>query len=212
VISKASLDEKPQSAAQSIREFIRAQRPPAPPQGLELQVQELSAALQQLRDAGKAPEKPLNEQQRLLQELQTFRDAESKRVQEAAEQADQSAYQERLSVLRSGALATLQARKEEYPALFALGQEELVVNELFSRLESDQDASEEGIAGEAEAGLREVWEKLNPIFAGQSKVQPAKSEPQKTITTAMSGLQEEESVEGLTRQQLIDRAWNKANS
>lgn len=207
-LTKESLEEKP-SVAKSIREFLQEQRGPREPEGLEREVIELRAALDQIRQAGRAPEKPKSEQQQLLEELQRYRDQEAERVRAAQEEAERAAQEERIAALRDGAVANLRAHQEKFPALFALGQEETVVNELFSRLENDEDASEEQIASEVETGLREVWEKLNPIFAGQSKATPARSESP-TISNALAGQDEKVDTSDMSREQLIEYAWKKA--
>jgi hypothetical protein len=210
-VTKETLNEKPQSAAPSIREFLRAHKAPAEPSGLELEVKELRAALAQIAESGKPKPAPVSEQQLVLQELQALRTREAERLQQEQEQSFLQAQQERLNVLRQGALTNMKAHEKQFPGLFALKQEDNVINELFARLEQDQDASEEAVMSDFEAGLREIYQTLHPIFR-TSEDPTTKSEKSPTITGALAGVDQEEDLTGLTRLQLIERAWAKANS
>jgi hypothetical protein len=209
-LTKEALEEKVPSAAKSIREFLQEQAGPREPEGLEKEVVELRAALDAIRQAGKAPEPEKSESQAVLDELKRFREAEAQRVQEAQEAAAKAAQQERIEALRQGASANLKANEEKYPALFALEQQDTVITELFARLQNNEDASEDTIASEAEAGLWEVYEKLHAIkTGGKSNAPPARSESQ-TISNALAGADDEPDTSKMTRQELIEYAWQKA--
>lgn len=211
-ITKESLNELSTKNTTSIREFIRAQQPKAEPDGLELEVRELRSALAELRQAG-SPKEKVSEMQAVLAELQQLREREAQRLQQEEQAKAENEYSERERVLRQGVVENLRSRKEDFPALFAMEQEDSVATELFNRLGAGQDASDFAVASEFESALWELYNKLHALKTPAPSEDKPASEPKTsvTLTNDLVGADAEEDLSGLSRQQLIDRAWAKAN-
>lgn len=208
-ITKDTLDEKPEPMAGSIKEFLQKHAGPKEPSGLEKEVQELRAALAQIREAGQ-PKQEVSEQQELLRELQQLRDREAERLQREEQEKAEREYADREAVLRQGVVTNLQSRKEDYPAIFALGQEENVATELFNRLAQGQDASDFSVASEFEEALVKTYQKLHSVLGNTSEDQPRQSEPKPTLSSSMVGNDSKEDLSQLPRAERIRRAWEKA--
>lgn len=217
-ITPEALNEKPEapvSAAPSIREFIRAQATPTAPEptGLELEVRELRAALDSIASNGRQEATPSREEV-LLQKFEELQARQEAAEADAAKTAQQEAFDRQVSGLRAAAIENINAVAEtEYPGLAALEQQETVVNALFQRLEEGQETSEAEIASEVEGGLREVYEKLHAVYGSQPSQDPAQAPatPQ-TLTTDLSGADNEPDLSKMTRQEKIDYLWSKSKS
>lgn len=220
-VTAEALDEKPAvertSAAPSIREFIRAQKPaeePAPVSGLEAEVRELRAALDSIANRGAETAGPTKEELLLqkFEELQAQQEQElrARREAEAAE-----SFTREVEGLRAAAIENINVRKDDFPGLMALEQQETVVNALFQRLEEGVDTSEDEVASEVESGLREVYAKLHAVY-GQAPVSkdpaPPTSERQQTLTADLSGADVEPDMSKMTRKEKIDYLWSKSKS
>jgi len=215
-VTAASLEEKPerQSVAGSIRQFIKAQAKPvaAEPTGLEAEVQQLRAALDDLRGKG-TPE--LSKEELLLQKFDELQAQQARQLEEEQAAKEQEAFQQQVAALRAGALENINAVAEtEYPGLAALEQQETVVNALFQRLEEGVETSEDEIASEVESGLREVYTKLHAVYGGSqpSEAPAAASERQQTLTPGLTGADEQADLSKMTRQEKIDYLWKKSKT
>jgi len=214
-VTAENLEEKPerQSVAGSIREFIRAQAKPVAkePTGLEAEVQQLRAALDDLRGKG-TPE--LSREEQLLQKFDELQAQQAAQLEADAAAKEQEAFQQQVAALRAGALENINAVAEtEYPGLAALEQQETVVNALFQRLEEGVETSEDEIASEVESGLREVYTKLHAVYGSQTSEAPAAaSERQQTLSPTLSGSDAEPDLSTMTRQEKIDYLWKKSKT
>lgn len=213
-VTAEALDEKParEAVAPSIREFLRAQKPaePSATSALEQEISELRGALDSIASHGQEKEE-LSKEDIMLEKLSALEERER-----LASEADVAAKQEeefnqRVAALRAGAIENINARKEDYPGLVALEQQDTVVNALFQRLEEGQETSEDEVSSEVEGGLREVYEKLHAVYgATQSKEAPKPtSERQTTLTPALAGTDDEPDFSNMSRKEKIDFLWNK---
>jgi hypothetical protein len=167
--------------APSIREFIRAQKV-VEPSPLETEIAELRGALDGLRAEG-TPENPQTPEQQVLAKLEALEARESERQdaeKAAREEEDQNS---RIRAMKDGVVENIRSRKEDYPGLLALEQEETAFNALVGRLQEGEDTSEDEVASEIEEGLKEVYEKLHKVY-GISKDPTPASEPT-TLTNTL---------------------------
>jgi len=219
-VTAEALDEKPAAerkpAAPSIREFIRAQKQPepTPEQGLEAEVRELRAALNEIANRGKG-QAPVPTKEELL--LQRFEDLQAEREQELQakrEQEQAESFNRQVEGLRAAAIENITARASDFPGLMALEQQDTVVNALFQRLEEGLDTSEDEVASEVETGLREVYQKLHAVYGAPVSKDPAppKSERQTTLTADLSGADETPDLSRMSRRERIDYLWQKSKS
>ena len=218
-ITAENLNEKPEraSVAGSIREFIRARQPKVEPEktGLEAEVAQLRGALDAIAKNGGETQEPSREEL-LLQKFEELQAQQAAQLEAEAEAKEREAFEQQVAALRAGALENINAVAEtEYPGLAALEQQETVVNALFQRLEEGQETSEDEIASEVEAGLREVYQKLHAVYQGSttpSEATKAPSERQQTLSPTLSGADEQADLSKMTRQEKIDYLWNKSKT
>ena len=198
-----------QLVAPSIREFIRAQKGEAKPEGLELEIQELRGALNSLATQGEG-KKELSVEQQMLAKLNALEERETSRLQEDATARAEEEYNNRVRSMREGVIENITA--EDYPGLVALEQQEVVFNALVERLQEGQDTSEVEVASEVEEGLRTVYDTLHKVFgsAAPSKDQPA-GEAKQTLTPALSGTEETPDLEKMSVADRKEYLWNKHN-
>lgn len=212
-VKPEDFNEKPaeaKSVAPGIREFIRSQRPAEPdPEttALREQVSELTAALNELRGQGQAPK---SAEDLLLEKMERLEAESAERAQREQEEAAQAQYDERLSGLRAGAMENINARKDNYPGLMALGQQETVVNALFQRLDEGVETSEDEVASEVESGLREVYEKLHAVYGKPLSEEPVRpSESQQTLNPDLQVTEQPVDFSKMSRREKIDYLWAK---
>jgi len=216
-VTAKSLEEKPerQSVSGSIREFIRSHQPKvAEPTGLEAEVQQLRAALDQIASRGKE-EPQLSKEEVLLQKFEELQAQQAEQLAREQEAKQQEAFEQQVAALRAGALENINAVAEtEYPGLAALEQQETVVNALFQRLEEGVETSEDEIASEVENGLREIYQKLHAVYKDSipSEAPKAAGERQMTLSPGLSGADSEPDLSTMTRQEKIDYLWNKSKN
>ena len=199
-----------QLVAPSIREFIRAQKGEAKPEGLELEIQELRGALNSLATRGEGKEE-LSVEQQMLAKLNALEERETSRLQEDATARAEEEYNNRVRSMREGVIENITA--EDYPGLVALEQQEVVFNALVERLQDGQDTSEVEVASEVEEGLLTVYRTLHEVFKDlntPSKDQPA-GEAKQTLTPALSGTEETPDLEKMSIADRKEYLWTKHN-
>ena len=220
-VTAEALDEKPATerklAAPSIREFIRAQKPEPEPAatGLEAEVRELRAALDAIAGRGKTVEE-VSKEELLLQKFEELTQQQEQELQAKREAEQEEAFNRQVEGLRAAAIENINMRKDDFPGLLALEQQDTVVNALFERLEEGVDTSEDEVASEVENGLREVYAKLHAVYGTAAPVSkdpaPPKSERQTTLTADLSGADVEPDLSKMSRREKIDYLWSKSKS
>lgn len=161
--------------APSIREFIRAQQV-VEPTPLESEISELRGALDGLRAEGQPQADPATPEAQVLAKLEALEAREAERQAAEAEAREEESHNAQVRVMKEGVVENIRARKEDYPGLLALEQEETAFNALVGRLQEGEDTSEDEVASEIETGLKEVYEKLHKVY-GISKDPTPASEP-----------------------------------
>jgi hypothetical protein len=192
--------------APQIAEFIREQAPAPQPTGLEAEIQDLKAALQQLKAPATAEEASLEQQ--TLSKLEALEAREAAREAAEAEAREQEAYENRVRAMKDGVVENIRSRKEDFPGLLALEQEETVFNALVQRLQEGTETSEDEVASEVEGGLRTVYETLHKVYGTTSKA-PAASESQRTLSTALEGADEPVDLDSLSPIERRNAIWRK---
>lgn len=196
--------------APSIREFLRAQQEPTPPSGLEKEVADLRGALDGLANRGQQ-EEALTTEQTILAKLEALesRDVEAREANEAARAEEE--YNNRVRAMREGVIANVDARKEDFPGLIALEQQEVVFNALVSRSQEGLETSEDEIASEVEEGLRTVYNTLHAVYGSATPSEDSKpsSERKVTLTPGLAGADEAADVENMSRSERIEYLWAK---
>jgi len=197
--------------APSIREFLRANTEPEAPAGLEKEIADLRGALDGIANQGKPPAELSVEQQTLakLEALET-RERERAEADEAAKAEEE--YNNRVRSMREGVVENINAKKEDYPGLVALEQQETVFNALVQRSQDGVETSEDEIASEVEDGLRTVYETLHKVYGSTppSEDSTPSSERKVTLTPGLSGADEAADIENMSRSERIEYLWAKS--
>ena len=193
-----------QLVAPSIRDFIR-ENTPKETSGLETEISELRSALDSLRQP-KAEETSMEQQ--MLQKLEALEVRESERVKKDDEAREEEAYNARVVTMKEGVVENIRARKDDYPGLLALEQEETAFNALVGRLQEGQETSEDDVASEIETGLKEVYEKLHKVYGTPSKEITTGSEP-KTLSTDLAGSDEVVDLSTMDKRKAQAALWAK---
>jgi Skp family chaperone for outer membrane proteins len=201
-----------QLVAPSVREFLRAQTPEVAPTqtALEKEISDLRGALDGL--AGKKDE-PLSVEQQTFEKLQALEARELERIQADKEAKAEEEYDNRMRSMREGVAENINAKKEDYPGLVALEQQETVFNALVQRSQDGLETSEDEIASEVEEGLRTVYKTLHGVYGSTTPSEDSKpaSEPKVTLTPSLAGTTEAADIENMSRSERIEYLWNKTH-
>lgn len=189
--------------APSIREFIRQNAEPAEPTVLEKEISELRGALDALRQPA-AAETPIEQQ--MLSKLEALEQREAERVQKDTEAREEEAYNARVRAMKDGVVENIRARKQDYPGLLALEQEETAFNALVGRLQEGEDTSEDDVASEIETGLKEVYEKLHKVYGPSEETTTSE---RKTLTNNLAGTDEPIDLSNMDKAAAMRALWDK---
>ncbi|HUW94433.1 MAG TPA: hypothetical protein VMW58_01485 [Anaerolineae bacterium] len=201
--------QKRESVAPKLREFIKAQQAPPEPSALEKEIGDLREALDGL--AAPATKQAQSVEQQMLAKLEALENRFATQEARDAEAREEEEYNNRVRTMREGVIENINARKEDFPALVALEQQETVFNALVQRSQEGVETSEEEIASEVEAGLRTVYETLQKVFGSTapSEDQP-NSERKVTLTPGLSGTDEAADLDTMSRSDRIEYLWAKS--
>jgi hypothetical protein len=198
--------------APSIREFLREQQAePEPVQtALEKEISDLRSALDGL--AGKGAEAgEISVADRTLAKLEALEERELARNTADAEATAEEEYNNRVRVMREGVIENITARKEDFPGLVALEQQETCFNALVPRSHEGEETSEDDIASEMEQGLRTVYETLHKVYANTpSEDQTPASDAKVTLNPGLSSTSEAADVDKMSRSERIEYLWAKS--
>jgi hypothetical protein len=200
--------------APSIREFLRTQTPAAEPAktALEQEIADLRGALDGLAGKGAATAE-LTVEEKMLSKLEALETRESERLTADTEAREEEEYNNQVRALKDGVIENLNLRKDDYPGLVALEQQEVVFNALVTRSQEGVETSEDEIASEVEEGLRTVYETLQKVYGNTpSEDQPSGSEPKPTLSPGLSGADDAPDLDKMSRSERIEYLWNRSNS
>lgn len=171
--------------APELANFIKT-NVPKEPSALEQEIREIKTVLSELRQP--ATPQDISREEVLIQKLEALEAREAQRLQAEEERAAEEAYEAQVRTLKEGVIENVRAAKDKFPALIALGQEELVFTSLVDRLQKGENVSEDDIASKIEADLKVLRDKLNEAYKTDQPSEdltPSKA-PSKTLTPDLS--------------------------
>jgi hypothetical protein len=164
--------------APSLREFLKAKAPVITNPIVE-QADRLEQALTAIQTP--APE-PMSFEDTILSKIEGLEQGMQERAQKEADDKAKAEYDNEINTFRTRIVKSIQDRKEDFPALIALGREEAVVNELLAAAERDEELSEVDVASEIEKGLWTMYENMSPLSDTKSKDKTKPSAKQTTTS------------------------------
>ena len=173
--------------SKDLSEFLKSRKPEIVNPVIE-QATRIEAALEQIQ----TPEPvQLSFEETLLQKIESLEQRGLERDQREADREAQAEYEQQISDFRSRITTSIEDRKEDFPAIVALGRTQMIADHLFTALDNDEEVSEVDIASKMEEALWAEYNKMKALETNSKDKPKPSTKPTPTSDVVSKAVNDE---------------------